>query len=417
MNSLAVKSDLSNNNFLDPSHGVSSDPTNQKTPILSSSLVYTAYFKGHATTVLYGSSSFKYPTGKPAEIIEHPSWQENKHQFYASAYVNADRCEIANVEIEPLATSMQKEIGGIRGVIRGFSRQARNRMIDMLASIDQESINQDDIILLTLTYAYHITERDAKKAKRHLNHFNTILRQDLKSGKLKDSKGKVKTNDDVFAVWRIEPMKSERLHFHFCIFGIDFIDADYIRSIWSRCTGELDMKLENHSRIDIQRAKSWGKTAQYFSKTLAYLSKNDNNLLDKFQVGKQYGIINRKTLKKHIRVATRRISQETSYKSKRILFGCLKRKMVSSGKWSHKYARNMKNWLLNEYKTVDLDGVLSNGRKKNKLKMFMKDRVFWKLINFLEFNVIMKELEQVNIVSLREKNNLKEQYLLLNKVA
>ena len=411
MNSLASKLDLSKD-FLNPSSSISSDPTNKKT-----SLVSTASLKRNAITVLYGSSSFQYPTGKPAEIIEHPSWQENKHQFYASAYVNADRCEIANVEIDPLATSMQKEVGGIRGIIKGFSRSARNRMIDMLASIDQESISQNDILLLTLTYAYHITEKDAKLAKKHLNHFNTILRQDLKSGKLRDSKGKIKTNDDVFAVWRIEPMKSERLHFHFCIFGIDFIDADYIRSVWARCTGELDMKLENHSRIDIQKAKSWGKTAQYFSKTLAYLSKNDNNLLDRFHVGKHYGVINRKTMKNHVKVATRRISQETSYKSKRILFGCLKRKMIASGKWSNKYAKNMKNWILNEYRTVDFDGVISKGRKKKKLKMFIKDKIFWKLVNYLEFDVIMNEVEQSEIISLNKRKDLKKQYLLFHKVA
>ena len=415
MNSLARNEHL-RNGFLDPSVRKSSDPTTQETPI-DFNLVYNAYLNRSARSLLFGSTSFKYPTGKTAEIIEHPSWNTNKHHYYASAYINADRCELANVEIEPLATKMSKEVGGIRGIIKGFSRSARNRLIDILSSIDQKSISQEDILFLTLTYAYHITKEDAKQAKRHLNHFNTILRRDLKDGKLKDSKGRVKTNDDVFAVWRIEPMKSERLHFHFVIFGIDFMDADYIRSIWSRCTGELNMELENQSRIEIQKAKSWGKTAQYFSKTLAYLSKHDNNLLDKFQVGRHYGIINRKTMKNHIRIATRRISQETNYKSKRILFGCLKRKMVSSGKWSHKYARNMKNWLLNEYRTVDLDGVISRGRKKKKLKMFIKDRTFWKLINYLEFNVIMKGLEQTNIVSLEERKNLKDQYLLFNKVA
>ena len=91
--------------------------------------------------------------------------------------------------------------------------------------------------------------------------------------------------------------------------------------------------------------------------------------------------------------------------------------MIANGKWSHKYARNMKNWLLNEYRTVDLDGVLSRGRKKKKLKMFMKDRVFWKLINFLEFNVVMEEIERNKIVSLTERNDLKEKYLLFHKVA
>ena len=415
MSSLASKSDLSNN-FLDPSPGILSNPTDSKAPILPS-LVSTAYFNKSRTSVLFGSTSFDYPTGKCAEIIEHPSWKGNKNHYYASAYVNADRCQLANVEIEPLQTSMLKEVGGIRGIIKGFSRSARNRLIDMLASIDQESINQEDILFLTLTYAYHITKDDAKQAKRHLNHFNTILRRDLKDGKLKDSKGRVKTNDDIFLVWRIEPMKSERLHFHFAIFGIDFIDADYIRSIWARCTGELNMELENESRIDIQKAKSWGKTAQYFSKTLAYLSKNDNNLLDKFQVGRHWGIVNRKTMQNHIRVATRRISQETSYKSKRILFGCLKRKMIASGKWTNKYARNMKNWLLNEYRTVDLDGILSNGRKKKKLKMFIRDKTFWKLINFLEFEVIMNEVKQSNIISLNQRKDLKKQYLLFHKVA
>ena len=415
MNSVALKGQIGND-FLSPPQDNSSELTPKVTPD-SFSLVSTAYLNRSKTSVLFGSTSFEYPTGKCAEIIEHPSWSKSKHHYYASAYVNADRCEIANVEVDPLLTSMSKRPGGIRGLIKGFSRSARNRLIDMLSSIDQESISQEEILFVTLTYAYHITEKHAKLAKKHLNHFNTILRRDLKDGKLKDSKGRVKTNDDVFGVWRIEPMKSERLHFHFAIFGIDFIDADYIRSIWSRCTGELSMKLEHQSRIDIQKAKSWGKTAQYFSKTLAYLSKNNNNLLDKFQVGRHWGVINRATMKKHIKVATRQISQEASYKSKRILFGYLKRKMIASCKWSNKYARNMKNWLLNEYRTVDFDGVLSRGYKKKKMKMFIKDKTFWKLINYLEFNVIMDEIERTNIVSLRKRIDLKREYLDFCKVA
>ena len=125
MSSLASKSDLSNN-FLDPSPGILSNPTDSKAPILPS-LVSTAYFNKGRTSVLFGSTSFDYPTGKCAEIIEHPSWKGNKNHYYASAYVNADRCQLANVEIEPLQTSMLKEVGGIRGIIKGFSRSAGNR--------------------------------------------------------------------------------------------------------------------------------------------------------------------------------------------------------------------------------------------------------------------------------------------------
>ena len=77
----------------------------------------------------------------------------------------------------------------------------------------------------------------------------------------------------------------------------------------------------------------------------------------------------------------------------------------------------MKNWLLNEYRTVDLDGILSNGRKKKKLKMFIRDKTFWKLINFLEFEVIMNEVKQSNIISLNQRKDLKKQYLLFHKVA
>lgn len=91
--------------------------------------------------------------------------------------------------------------------------------------------------------------------------------------------------------------------------------------------------------------------------------------------------------------------------------------MIASGKWTNKYARNMKNWLLNEYRTVDLDGILSNGRKKKKLKMFIRDKTFWKLINFLEFEVIMNEVKQSNIISLNQRKDLKKQYLLFHKVA
>ena len=294
----------------------------------------------------------------------------NENTYYAWSYQNGSLCGITFNKVDPLATKakktkIDKDTGQLvedttsvtRGVIKGLSKRSRNRMIELCASIDKLGINEKDILFLTLTYGYDLQADEFHVSKKHINHFNITLKRLIDSGVLKNTNNEVSTLEEMFWIWRIEEQESGRLHFHVCIFGTRYIDSDWIRSTWEKITGEK-------GRIHIDNAKNWGDTQKYFSKTLAYLTKNET--LDDVEIGRHYGLVNKKGLEKNRRLNVRKISKDTYYKLRRSLYKLIKVTNQRKGLWNKKYSKWVKRWIY--------------GTSKLTHKRFIEEDVFNKLV-------------------------------------
>ena len=81
------------------------------------------------------------------------------------------------------------------------------------------------------------------------------------------------------------------------------------------------------------RAKDWKSTQSYFSKTMAYIGKDETvpaNLLDK-KLGRHWGYINKKVLDSYIKSKTSKITQETFVKLRDYFLGHIKQIAKESG--------------------------------------------------------------------------------------
>jgi len=266
--------------------------------------------------------------------ILHQPADAGKRHYKMRLATNGSLAEIGSFSVDwdfdkPTQSKRDQQGGGRRGKVKAtISRQSRRRLLSKCASFDRSTIDDKQVLFATLTYG------SDKKAlawswsdyKRHLNHFLTVLRQ--------------KFDKKVFGLWRIEWQKRGVGHFHLVLMFVDgfkaYIDKDWLASTWNRIT-EGDYK-HLQAGTSIERAKNWKSTQSYFSKTMAYIGKDETvpaNLLDK-KLGRHWGYINKKVLDNHIKLKTSKITQETFVKLRDYFLDHIKQIAKESGRYNEK---------------------------------------------------------------------------------
>jgi len=263
---------------------------------------------------------------KTSNVFRHNSEFSNpQEKFYVEYAEGGSATRIKKETIDWARTGIEKI--NVRGKIKGFSRKARNRLLWLLASLDKAQINPKEVLFATLTYpgAYVIDKGkeipvediDGKLYKKHLNHFITLLRQ---------------RHPEVFGVIRFEWQAREHStgipvgHYHLCLFGLRYLCRDWVAETWNRVVGGDNDHLQAGTQVD--PAKSWGGTTQYFSKTMAYCGKEADEILDKDTgemvhmrpIGKHWSHLNMKRMKDFIKFRVRELGRKEFFALRRQLF-------------------------------------------------------------------------------------------------
>lgn len=207
------------------------------------------------------------------------------------------------------------EIGGQRGVVVGFSRQARNRLIRMIASTRKE----ERPIFATLTYPDEFNE-DQARWKRDMDVFGKRFRRAF---------------PEASYIWRIEfkERKSGKNagqiapHFHLLVWGPDILQfRRFSVEAWYRVVGSGNIQHYN-AGTSSERVKTWNGVMSYVSK---YIAKAD--LYPAGWTGRAWGIIGREHMPWAVRVVIS-LTQEEAIKLVRLgrRFCKLKGKVLTFG--------------------------------------------------------------------------------------
>lgn len=166
-----------------------------------------------------------------------------------------------------------------RGVVRGFSHQARIRMLQMISKIDWEKVPDGLFVTLTVPDECWPMTRSARNIARagfmryveafHGNHVPAIWRIEWKARKTGKYRGKLLP------------------HFHLVIFGVPYIHHSMIRGWWRSL-----LKAESALATDVQSLKGKQHHAVYVAKYAAKIA--DSSSLDSLaylsSAGRHWGV-------------------------------------------------------------------------------------------------------------------------------
>lgn len=144
--------------------------------------------------------------------------------------------------------------GGKRGIIRGFSRGSRIRLMRFLARLKTRKIRAT---FITLTFSGMPSHEEAKKAFKR---FAMRLRRKFEAAS---------------AVWRLEYQpKRGAIHYHLLCFNVPFWKQAELQRTWEACTKE------HKSIVDIRLIHGARSIMAYVSKYIAKVADDENTSLD-----------------------------------------------------------------------------------------------------------------------------------------
>ena len=148
---------------------------------------------------------------------------------------------------------------GTRGIVTHFSKDARKRMIDLMARLDRKKIawGRHKPKFITLTYDRNMI--DHKKAARDLKVFVERMQERYPRCSI---------------IWRKEQQKRGAIHFHLMVFGVPFMEIHTSMDTgwqdhWNQVSGN---SIKNRNSFDIEVIKSMNGVMFYVSK---YMAKED----------------------------------------------------------------------------------------------------------------------------------------------
>lgn len=132
-----------------------------------------------------------------------------------------------------------------RGEITHFSEDARRRLRKTVHALDRDAAS----LFVTLTWHEHLpTPEEAHAA---LDRFWKRMRQRF---------------PEAAALWKMEPQDRGFPHFHLLLYGVDWIDPQWISALWHDCTQETS-QAHRTSGVDLEwiRGGQDGKLQSYLA--------------------------------------------------------------------------------------------------------------------------------------------------------
>jgi len=193
--------------------------------------------------------------------------------------------------------------GGARGGIKGFSRQSRRRLLELIASVRRDA---ELPVFITLTYPDKFPT--VERAKRDLKVFEQRIQRRF---------------DRCGGIWKLEPQERGAPHFHLLVWGVDeVVMLGWVVKNWFEIAGDGDL---NHFRFHsgllkgskpcVSKVKSWRGVWSYAAK---YLGKTFEVAgWGKLWTGRFWGVFNRQNInfgeKRVIKTSYRNIVQIMRY--------------------------------------------------------------------------------------------------------
>lgn len=206
-----------------------------------------------------------------------------------------------------------------RGVVKGFSRASRCRMLQEIATIDWR--HYGTCVLITLTYPDQYYDRTPKERTVDRSRFLRDLENHL---------GK-----SVSVLWRLEykPRKSGehvgRLipHFHLIVLGVRYVEKGFVRKGWRNVLGYVGKLV-----TDVRAKPRPQATAQYTAK---YVAKEDSlGALDNVSYlnswGRAWGLTRAEWVRHCPRVGVADLNEDQLARAMEIAGWLLGRKYVGS---------------------------------------------------------------------------------------
>ena len=316
---------------------------------------------------------------------------ESSDAYYIEIADGGNWARIAKKRIDPYTTEDETKYLNRkkRGAITRFSHMARKRMLTDVSKNNMSKVNPHSVIFMTLTApGSGWREISGKRWSERLNNFLTQLRK--KYGK-----------DNLCGYWRLEFQKKRGApHWHIVTYNIPYIEHTWVSRVWAGICKEnlTHEQYMNHlsAGTQVERAKNWGALKDYFSKTMAYVAKeqedikpdgSDQGIYDYIKTfGKHWGKIGVKALHS-LRdiVAFKFDCPEHYYRMRRIvrnyIVGC---------------KRNKRNRLIRQGKQVP--NALSNKMMKMLSRIFSRNNhqtnqimasndVIKKILSFLGYDI------------------------------
>ena len=180
--------------------------------------------------------------------------------------------------------------GGARGFVLGFSRASRRNLLSHLYRLDRTTLDEKDVLFLTLTYDGDTDKNkwiQGKEYKRHLKNIQQAISRKYGG----------------FGVWKFELQKRLVGHFHLIWYKTKYISHHWLSNRWNEITGGSKEHLIAGTQV--KRAESWKGVQLYGSKTMGYVAKDDTTKaqrehLKTIKVGRSWGIWNKQEFDTHI---------------------------------------------------------------------------------------------------------------------
>ena len=273
--------------------------------------------------------------------------------------------------LERKGSSLTPQIGGgIRGNTYGMSYASRKRLLNAMAKLDRCSIDQREVLFLTITYD-ELTSRNklirGTEYKRHLKNITQAI--------IREYGG--------FGVWRWELQKRLVGHFHFVWYGVRYICHEWLAKRWNEIIGGSKEHLE--AGVQVEPSRSWKGTAIYGSKTMAYVAKDESTYeqrehMEEIHIGRVWGICNRQEYENHIELREVEVTEKAHTQLLREY-----RKLQKSWrcrKGDYKGWKQMKRWMGSWMKLENL-----------KIEFYMENDEFDKLVSYY-VNIDKKSKQQ-----------------------
>lgn len=164
-----------------------------------------------------------------------------------------------------------------RGVIRGFSRRSRSRMLKMFGAIHRTALSSS--LLVTLTYPRSFPT-ESSTYRRHFHLFSERLR---------------KTFPTSSAIWKLEFQTRGAPHFHLIVMGVPFLAREWLSRCWYQICDSGDIR---HLRAgtQVQRSRSPREALAYVAKYVAKVTEGSPYA----EPGRFWGVVGRGRLNRSL---------------------------------------------------------------------------------------------------------------------
>ena len=184
--------------------------------------------------------------------------------------------------------------GGARGVVRGFSRGSRRRLLSTLNKVSKTHLQS--ALFVTLTYP-GVWPDAWERWKRDLDAMGKRIRRQFPGCSF---------------VWRLEYQRRGAPHFHLMLFGVPFVPASWLARSWYEIVGSGDSR-HLAAGTEVRRVRNFRSVIGYAAKYLAKGKSDDDARTD----GRVWGVVGRSDLPIEIVGVT--LSAQAFYKMRRYL--------------------------------------------------------------------------------------------------